>query len=112
MPRLYGIAISTIKKEQIWFWQARGPEMMWNWGAGWGWWMMFGWMWMIVLWGLIIWGVYTVVSRLSERREIRAAAEPSALEILERRYANGEISADEFEGMRTRLTGSNVRKVA
>jgi putative membrane protein len=73
---------------------------------GWGWWMVFGWLWMLVFWGLIIWAVYAVVTRLGERPGGDASRiEPTALDILERRYASGEISADEFEEMRRRLRG-------
>lgn len=72
-------------------------------GDGWGWWMVFGWLWMAIFWGLIIWAVYTVISRLGEGRTTRAS-EPTALQILEGRYARGEINHEEFEEMRRRLT--------
>jgi putative membrane protein len=77
---------------------------MWHMGDGWGWWMVMGWIWMVVFWGLIIWGVFALASRLG-RGESAAEREPSALEILERRYARGELSHEEFEEMRRRLTG-------
>jgi putative membrane protein len=71
-------------------------------GGGWGWWMVFGWLWMVVLWGLIIWGVYTLVSRLSGGGSTQPRE--TALDILERRYASGELTHDQFEEMRQRLT--------
>ena len=74
-------------------------------GDGWGWWMLFGSLGFIGFWGLVIWGVVTLARRPGnqgmERSEPR---EPSALEILKRRYARGELSDDEFEAMRRRLT--------
>jgi putative membrane protein len=76
-------------------------------GAGWGWWMMFGWVWMIVLWGLIIWGVYTLVSRLSGPGGGSTQQRETALDILERRYASGELTHEQFDEMRGRLTGSS-----
>jgi putative membrane protein len=79
--------------------------MMWYGGAGWGWWMLFGWIWMVVFWGLIIWAVYTIVSRLAARREPPSGTLESALDILERRYASGELTHEQFEEMRRRLTG-------
>ncbi len=82
---------------------------MWNWGTGWGWWMIFGWVWMLVLWGLIIWAVYAIVSRLTERHEGQPATPPSALDILERRYASGELTYEQFEEMRRRLTEGRER---
>ena len=80
---------------------------MWGWhmDGDWGWWMFFGWIWMVVFWGLIIWGVVTLVSRLSPREQ-QPRDESSAIEILERRYAAGEIDHDEFEERRRRLRGS------
>lgn len=87
--------------------------MMWYWGTGWGWWMIFGWIWMVVLWGLIIWAVCAVVSRLTERHHTPLTTEPSALDILERRYASGELTHEQFEEMRQHLTGrGDSRRVA
>ena len=77
---------------------------MWFTGAGWGWWMMFGWLWMIVLWGLIIWAVYMLVSRLNSSTPGRTDSGPTALEILERRYASGELTHEQFGEMRQRLS--------
>ena len=77
---------------------------MWQMHDGWGWWMVVGWVWMVVFWGLIIWAVYALINRspTDDRRERQD--EPAALEILERRYARGEINAEEFEQMRRTLT--------
>ena len=78
--------------------------MMWYTGNGWGWWMAFGWIWMLVFWGLIIWGVYSLTAHLRGDNGTRTSGESTALEILERRYASGQLSHDEFEEMRQRLT--------
>lgn len=77
---------------------------MWHMGEGWGWWMVFGWVWMAVFWALVIWVVYALVQRVGAGDEKRRSAEPDAPEILERRYARGELTAQEFEEMRQRLT--------
>ncbi|HTE83762.1 MAG TPA: SHOCT domain-containing protein [Dehalococcoidia bacterium] len=82
--------------------------MMWNYGAGWGWWMLFGWVWMIVFWGLIVWGVFTLVSKLSGPRGGDSPSRESALDILERRYASGELTHEQFEEMRRRLTATSA----
>jgi len=80
---------------------------MWHMHDGWGWWMVFGWLWMIVLWGLIIWAVYAVITRIEHRSPGQPPrGEPTALEILEQRYARGEITTEQFEEMRQRLTRS------
>jgi putative membrane protein len=79
---------------------------MWQMHDGWGWWMVFGWVWMVIFWGLIIWAVFAVVTRLSHGPTDRTPHdEGTALEILERRYARGELTAEEFEEMRRRLIG-------
>lgn len=80
---------------------------MWHIGDGWGWWMVMGWVWMVVFWGLVIWLAFTLVARVSgERRRESYPGATSALEVLERRYAAGELTDTEFEAMRERLRGS------
>ena len=78
---------------------------MWHMGD-WGWFMVMGWLGMILFWGIIIWAVVTVVSRNSSGGTDKAPpAQPpsSALSILEKRYARGEITREEFEEMRRTL---------
>jgi len=75
---------------------------MWNMGDGWGWWMLFGWIWMIAFWGLIVWAVVALVSRTSGPRP-QSEAKTNPLQILEERYARGDISHEEFEERRRRL---------
>lgn len=71
---------------------------MWHWGDGWGWWMVVGWLWMIGFWALIIWAVVTLSRRGGEPpRPPEPTGGPSAIEILRRRYATGELSDEEFE---------------
>lgn len=81
---------------------------MWHMGDGWGWWMLFGWLWMIGFWLLIIWAVLALVRGLSGRdRERSSQVSPTSLEILQQRYARGEITDEEYERMRQRLLGSS-----
>ena len=65
------------------------------WGAheGMGWWMMFGAVFWIVVFGALIYAI-SVFSRGEPRS--RDSSE-SPLDIAKRRYASGEISAEEFE---------------
>ena len=78
--------------------------MMWNWfNGGWG----FGWMWfmpviMIVVVGLIIWGIVMLFRRADGVGGAgccgsSSMSSESALEILKRRYARGEINKQEYE---------------
>ncbi|HAK88130.1 MAG TPA: electron transporter RnfE [Nitrospiraceae bacterium] len=67
------------------------------WGGdyGWGTGMGFGWLFMIIFWILIILGVVYLV-RLIVGGEKRTTGE-TALDVLKKRYAKGEISKEEFE---------------
>ena len=74
---------------------------MWFMHEGLGWGMVFGWIWMVVLWGgftgLIIWGV----NRLTGR--VNPAAKPTPIELARERYARGEITRKEFEQIKKDL---------
>lgn len=73
---------------------------MWEIHDGWGWWMVFGWVWMLVIWGLIVWGIYALVTYPERRRESGQTAEREPLKVLEARFARGDITADQFQEMR------------
>lgn len=76
------------------------PGMMWGYGFGW---LMP--LYMIVFWGLIIWGLIALVRGLSrEQRWCESSRQDSALEVLKRRYAQGEINREEYEEKRKALT--------
>ncbi len=65
--------------------------------------MGFGWLFMIIFWGLVILGVFFIVMSISGRIGTGQKGE-SALDILEKRYAKGEITGEEFEKMKSDLT--------
>lgn len=65
-----------------------------HWDTGWG---MggFGWIFMVIFWVLVIIGVvYLVKLVIGAKGEEKAE---TALDILKKRYARGEISKEEFE---------------
>ncbi len=64
----------------------------WDWGMGWG--MGFGWLFMILFWVLIIVGIVALMKWFSDQSGSRGK---TALEILQERYARGEIQKDEYE---------------
>ena len=71
-----------------------GDDMMGN--FGWWWFMpIFG----IIFWGLIIWAVVALIRGAAWYRDPDSSySRPdSALEVLKRRYARGEISREEYE---------------
>lgn len=81
---------------------------IWGWGgSGWG--MMgpgmmggFGWMGLMpVLWiallGLIIWAIFAWARSLGESGGSGSRHPDSALEVLKKRYARGEVNKEEYE---------------
>jgi len=75
---------------------------MWGAETGMGWWMLWGSVWFVLLWGLIIWAVLRVAGGGSERgSERQAGARP--IELAQRRYASGEISREQFEQIKRDL---------
>jgi putative membrane protein len=69
------------------------PTMMggWNWPFSWGM-MGYGWLYWLVILGLIVIGAWWLFK-----------PKESALEILKKRYASGEISSKEFKKMKKEL---------
>lgn len=73
-------------------WQDSGWGMM---GGFSGWWFMP--IFMILFWGLVIWGIVALVRGLGGPRGSDSSKADSALEVLKRRYARGEINKEEYE---------------
>ncbi len=66
--------------------------MMWRDGGSWGWgWMLMGMLMMIGFWGLVAWVIVTAVRRPEARSSTR-----DAQEILDERFARGELDVDEY----------------
>lgn len=68
----------------------------------WGWGMGFGWIFMILLWGFVIVGIVALIKWFSDQSGSRGK---TALEILQERYALGEIQEEEFEQKKRDLLG-------
>ncbi len=58
---------------------------------------------MLVFWGLVIAGFVVLVRVLTNRNVFGQPSQDSALEILRRRYAAGEITKEQFEEMKRTL---------
>jgi putative membrane protein len=78
--------------------------MWWMPYEGMGWWMAFGAMWIVLFWGgiiaLIVWGI-----RALSRDRVKSVEGESPVEIARRRYAQGEITKEEFEDINATLSG-------
>jgi putative membrane protein len=80
-----------------------------GWGPGWG--LLFGGIW-IVFWVAVVWLIVALVrGRRYEQGPSQYAPpppqRPRALEVLEERYARGEISREEFLERRAVLLGTS-----
>ncbi len=66
-----------------------------HWSGGWG---MggFGWIFMVIFWALVIWGIVLLVKAVTGSTKSEGKTE-TALDILNKRYASGEINKEEFE---------------
>ncbi|MGX1851535.1 SHOCT domain-containing protein [Streptomyces sp. NPDC055299] len=79
--------------------------MYWDGGGGWGWLVFMPLVW-IVLIGLVVWAVVRLTRHPSDRTGSRDGNEPpreTPEEILDRRFASGEIDADTYTQARERL---------
>lgn len=80
---------------------------MWNGYEGWGWgWWGFGLLHMLGFWILLIVAVMLIVRWLGgapHRTDIAPPAHETALDILKKRYAKGEINKEEFESKKRDL---------
>ena len=65
--------------------------------------MGLGWLFWVIIIALIIWAVISVSRRYSDTGN-RKSGDESALDILKKRYARGEISRKEYEEKKSRLT--------
>ena len=68
---------------------------------GTGWWMLFGGAW-IISWGVVIALVVWVVQAMTGRGDKPAEEDPQ--EIIQRRYARGEITREQFEDIKATLS--------
>jgi putative membrane protein len=72
--------------------------MMNNWGSLGGWGMGLGLIFMLLFWGLVILGIVALIRWLmTQSSPSRSSRDKSPLEIVQERYARGEIDREEYE---------------
>ena len=74
---------------------------MWYMHEGFGWWMAFGGLWMIIFWGVIIALIVWAILKLTGRNSSTHHTNPA--DIARDRYVKGEISRDEYEQIKKDL---------
>jgi putative membrane protein len=78
-----------------------------DYGAGWMVVMMVG---MVIFWGAIVLAVVWLIRGGSERAAQKQ--EETALEILDRRFAEGQMSVEEYRERRAELTGNQAPRAS
>ena len=63
-------------------------------------------LWMVFFWGAVIFGIVWLVRGGVSSQSGRRSQEATPLEILDRRFAEGAISVDDYHERRRVLTGS------
>ena len=72
--------------------------MMNDWGSFGGWGMGLGFVFMLLFWGLVILGIIALIRWLmTQSSPTRSSRDKSPLEIVQERYARGEIDREEYE---------------
>jgi len=78
---------------------------MMGWGDGYGW-MGLGWVFMVLFWVLVVLGIVALLRWLGlGGTGGRETARKTPLELLQERYARGEIEREEYEQKRRDLEG-------
>lgn len=80
--------------------------MMSEWGGFGGWGMGFGVVFMLLFWLLIILGIVALIRWLQAPPPGPGARDKTPAEIVQERYARGEINREEYEQQMRNLTGA------
>jgi putative membrane protein len=65
--------------------------------------MLFGGLWMLLVWGLLIWALAWALSRFGGSQGRAPGTEETPLDIARKRFARGEIGREQFEEIRETL---------
>jgi putative membrane protein len=70
-----------------------------------GWGMGGGWLFMVLFWGLVIAAIVAVVVSFTRKSGGNGTKSESAMEILKKRYAKGEITKEQYDNMKKDIDG-------
>ena len=76
--------------------------MWWNDGMGWGGWILMG-LAMVAFWSLVVIGLIALFRGYPENRANQSDGDRSPRQILDERFARGEIDRDEYEARQDAL---------
>ncbi len=79
-----------------------GPNC-WGWGPGSFFGHPFGMIIGVIFWALVIYGLFVFISNMAKRGSGPAGQNESPMDILKKRYARGEINAEEYARMKKDL---------
>lgn len=78
---------------------------------GWGFAGIMGMVLMVAVWGAIIWLAVWAIARFTRTEPMRANRIDSARAILDRRFASGEINAEEYARTRRALEATDTQRL-
>ena len=70
-----------------------------------GWGMGGGWPFMVLIWGLVIAAIVAAIVTFTRRSGGNDRSRESAMEILKKRYAKGELTKEEYDSMKKDIGG-------
>ncbi len=80
--------------------------MWWNDGVGWGGWVVMT-LTMLAFWSLVVFGVVAIFRGDREDRTTEVARERDPLQILDERFARGDIEGEEYRARRDELRAAH-----
>ena len=81
--------------------------MWWHNGMGWGGWIVMT-LTMVAFWSLVVFGVIAIFRSDRDNRSNQASPGLDPMQILDERFARGDIDVDEYQARRDALRASNT----